>query len=159
MNPLVGQFVAFAATTARAALMARGTSTKLLATLPDNYSSNWLTRLDKRTKIVRAVLERIGALESDAGGKASRQPCQTIIEPAVRPQYEPPVWWLANSSMESAQTQRGRLYEILLSRCGARAPASLHVTPISVLKRVPGRTELQPARSCAAGTDNLVSSS
>jgi hypothetical protein len=48
--------------------MARGTSTKLLATLPDNYSSNWLARLDKRTKIARAVLERIGALESDAGG-------------------------------------------------------------------------------------------
>ena len=48
--------------------MARGTSTKLLATLPDNYSSDWLARLDKRTKIARAVLERIGALESDAGG-------------------------------------------------------------------------------------------
>jgi hypothetical protein len=48
--------------------MARGTSTKLLATLPDSYSANWLHRLDKRTKIARAVLARIGELESDAGG-------------------------------------------------------------------------------------------
>jgi hypothetical protein len=51
--------------------MARGTSTKLMATLPDKYSSNWLTRLDKRTRIARAVLDRIGALESDAGGEAA----------------------------------------------------------------------------------------
>jgi hypothetical protein len=48
--------------------MARGKSTKLLATLPDSYSSNWLSRLDKRTKIARAVLARIADLESDAGG-------------------------------------------------------------------------------------------
>jgi hypothetical protein len=48
--------------------MSRGTSTKLLATLPDNYSANWLQRLDKRTKIARAVLSRISELESDAGG-------------------------------------------------------------------------------------------
>lgn len=48
--------------------MARGTSTKLLATLPDNYSADWLQRLDKRTKIARAVLGRIADLESDAGG-------------------------------------------------------------------------------------------
>ena len=48
--------------------MARGTSTKLLATLPDSYSADWLQRLDKRTKIARAVLSRIGELESDAGG-------------------------------------------------------------------------------------------
>ncbi len=50
------------------ALMARGTSSKLLATLPDSYSANWLQRLDKRTKIARAVLSRIAELESDAGG-------------------------------------------------------------------------------------------
>jgi hypothetical protein len=48
--------------------MARGRSTKLLCTLPEKYSSDWMKRLDKRTKIARAVLERIGALESDAGG-------------------------------------------------------------------------------------------
>jgi hypothetical protein len=51
--------------------MARGKSTKLLATLPDSYSTNWLARLDKRTKVARAVLDRIGALESDAGGAES----------------------------------------------------------------------------------------
>ena len=48
--------------------MARGRSTKLLCTLPDSYSSNWLDRLDKRTKVARAVLDRIACLESDAGG-------------------------------------------------------------------------------------------
>jgi len=51
--------------------MARGKSTKLLATLPESYSSDWLTRLDKRTKIARAVLARIEELESDAGGADS----------------------------------------------------------------------------------------
>jgi hypothetical protein len=52
-------------------LMARGTSTKLLATLPDSYSADWLQRLDKRTKVARAVLARIAELESDAGGVES----------------------------------------------------------------------------------------
>jgi hypothetical protein len=51
--------------------MARGKSTKLLATLPDSYGADWLTKLDKRTKIARAVLARIGELESDAGGAES----------------------------------------------------------------------------------------
>lgn len=51
--------------------MARGKSTKLLATLPDSYSADWLARLDKRTKVARAVLARIGELESDAGGAES----------------------------------------------------------------------------------------
>jgi hypothetical protein len=51
--------------------MARGKSEKLLATLPDSYSANWLQRLDKRTKIARAVLLRIADLESDAGGADS----------------------------------------------------------------------------------------
>jgi hypothetical protein len=53
------------------ALVARGASTKLLAALPDSYSANWLQRLDKRTKIARAVLSRIAELESDAGGADS----------------------------------------------------------------------------------------
>ena len=48
--------------------MARGKSTKLLATLPETYSSDWLARLDKRTKVARAVLARVTELESDAGG-------------------------------------------------------------------------------------------
>lgn len=51
--------------------MARGRSTKLLATLPDSYEANWLDRLDKRTKVARAVLARIAELESDAGGADS----------------------------------------------------------------------------------------
>lgn len=51
--------------------MARGTSTKLLCTLPDGYSSKWVDRLDKRTKVARAVLDRIECLESDAGGADS----------------------------------------------------------------------------------------
>ena|SRR5258708_9895973 len=48
--------------------MARGVSTKLLATLPDGYSSNWMNRIDKRTKTAKAVLNRIAELEADAGG-------------------------------------------------------------------------------------------
>lgn len=48
--------------------MARGASTKLMATLPDNYSADWLAKLDKRTKVAKAVLARIDALETDAGG-------------------------------------------------------------------------------------------
>ena len=51
--------------------MARGKSTKLLGTLPDSYAADWLDRLDKRTKIARAVLARIGELGSDAGGAES----------------------------------------------------------------------------------------
>jgi len=51
--------------------MARGKSTKLLATLPDNYSADWVDRLDKRTMVARAVLARIAELESDAGGAES----------------------------------------------------------------------------------------
>lgn len=48
--------------------MARGKSEKLLATLPDNYRADWLTRLDKRTRVAKAVMARIVELESDAGG-------------------------------------------------------------------------------------------
>jgi hypothetical protein len=55
----------------RDALMARGKSTKLMATLPDNYAANWLDKLDKRTRVARAVLQRIADLESDAGGPDS----------------------------------------------------------------------------------------
>lgn len=51
--------------------MARGLSTKLLVTLPDGYSTNWLKRIDKRTKVARAILNRIADLESDAGGTES----------------------------------------------------------------------------------------
>jgi hypothetical protein len=50
------------------ALMARGVSTKLLTQLPEEYSADWLERIDKRTKIWRAILPRIQRLEEDAGG-------------------------------------------------------------------------------------------
>jgi hypothetical protein len=48
--------------------MARGVSTKLLTQLPAQYSADWLERIDKRTKIWRALLPRIRRLEEDAGG-------------------------------------------------------------------------------------------
>ena len=51
--------------------MARGVSTRLMATLPDTYRAGWLDKLDKRTKVARAILQRIAALTSDAGGADS----------------------------------------------------------------------------------------
>ena len=54
-----------------ASLMARGVSTKLLTTLPAEYSPQWLKRIDRRTKIWRAILPRIQRLEEDAGGADS----------------------------------------------------------------------------------------
>jgi len=50
------------------ALMARGVSTRLKATLPNTYRAGWLDKLDKRTKVARAIMQRISALTSDAGG-------------------------------------------------------------------------------------------
>ena len=51
--------------------MARGVSTRLKATLPDTYRAGWLDKLDKRTKVARAIIQRIAALTSDAGGADS----------------------------------------------------------------------------------------
>jgi hypothetical protein len=48
--------------------MARGVSTKLLTQLPESYSRDWLERIDRRTKIWRAIMPRIQRLEEDAGG-------------------------------------------------------------------------------------------
>jgi hypothetical protein len=48
--------------------VARGVSTKLTTTLPEAYSADWLERIDKRTKLWRALLPRIRQLEEDAGG-------------------------------------------------------------------------------------------
>jgi hypothetical protein len=48
--------------------MGRRTNQKLLTTLPDDYSTEWLERLDKRTKISRAIGARVRELEADAGG-------------------------------------------------------------------------------------------
>ena len=48
--------------------MARGVSKFLSATLPKRYSRQWLERMDKRTRLWRAITDRITELESDAGG-------------------------------------------------------------------------------------------
>ena len=48
--------------------MARGVSSKLTATLPEQYSSDWLEHMDRRTKVWRAISDRIARLELDAGG-------------------------------------------------------------------------------------------
>jgi hypothetical protein len=48
--------------------MARGKSRRLLTVLPDHYRADFLKRLDKRSKVARAIMTRIHALESDAGG-------------------------------------------------------------------------------------------
>jgi len=48
--------------------MARGVSTKLTATLPAQYSRQWLERIDKRTKVWRALSSRIRLLEEESGG-------------------------------------------------------------------------------------------
>ena len=59
--------------------MARAKSTKLLAGMPDRYSDNWLSRLDRRTKVARAIMRRIGNLESDAGGAESLSHAKTSL--------------------------------------------------------------------------------
>lgn len=64
--------------------MARGVSTKLMAKLPEQYSGKWLERMDRRTKIWRAISERIAQLESDAGGaEALSHAKRSIIKRAV----------------------------------------------------------------------------
>lgn len=51
--------------------MSRGSSERLLATIPDRYSPDFAERLDGRTSIARAIRERIEAIESDCGGADS----------------------------------------------------------------------------------------
>ncbi len=43
-------------------------SPKPLATIPDRYSPDFAERLDKRTSIAKAIIERIGTIETDMGG-------------------------------------------------------------------------------------------
>jgi hypothetical protein len=50
------------------ALMARDSSTKVMATIPDKYSPDFADRLDKRTSIAKAICGRIEAIETDMGG-------------------------------------------------------------------------------------------
>ena len=51
--------------------MSRGKSKRLLTTLPDHYRADFVKRLDKRSKVARAIMARIATLESDAGGAES----------------------------------------------------------------------------------------
>ncbi len=59
--------------------MSRGVSPKLTATLPDTYRAGWLDKLDKRTKISRAIMQRIAALTSDAGGADTLSHAKTSL--------------------------------------------------------------------------------
>ena len=59
--------------------MARGVSTKLKASLPDTYRVGWLDKLDKRTKVARAIMQRIDSLTSDAGGADSLSHAKTSL--------------------------------------------------------------------------------
>ena len=48
--------------------MARESSSKIMATIPDKYSPDFAERLDGRTSIAKAILGRIEAIETDLGG-------------------------------------------------------------------------------------------
>jgi hypothetical protein len=48
--------------------MARGKSVKLLASIPERYTPDFMDRLDKRTVLGRAVLDRYAGVISDLGG-------------------------------------------------------------------------------------------
>jgi hypothetical protein len=48
--------------------MTRGTSKRLLATIPDKYAPDFTERLDRRTSIAKAIRGRIEAIETDLGG-------------------------------------------------------------------------------------------
>ncbi len=48
--------------------MTRGTSKRLLATIPDKYTPDFAERLDRRTSIAKAIRGRIEAIETDLGG-------------------------------------------------------------------------------------------
>jgi hypothetical protein len=53
------------------ALMARGKSVRLLASIPPRYTPDFMDRLDKRTVLGRAVVDRYEAVLSDLGGEAN----------------------------------------------------------------------------------------
>lgn len=59
--------------------MSRGTSVKLKATLPDTYRADWLDKLDKRTRVAKAIMQRIAALTSDAGGADTLSHAKTSL--------------------------------------------------------------------------------
>lgn len=64
--------------------MARGVSTKLKAGLPAGYRAGWLEKLDRRTRVARAIMDRIAVLASDAGGAETLSHAQqSLIKRAV----------------------------------------------------------------------------
>jgi hypothetical protein len=48
--------------------MARGKSVRLLASIPEKYTPDFMARLDKRTVLGRAVVDRYEAILADLGG-------------------------------------------------------------------------------------------
>lgn len=48
--------------------MARGKSVRLLAAIPERYSPDFMDRLDKRTVLGKAVVDRYEAVIADLGG-------------------------------------------------------------------------------------------
>jgi hypothetical protein len=48
--------------------MARGKSVRLLASIPEKYTPDFMERLDKRTVLGKAIVERYSAIVADLGG-------------------------------------------------------------------------------------------
>lgn len=48
--------------------MSRGNSVRLLASIPEKYTPDFMDRLDKRTVLGRAVVDRYEAIIADLGG-------------------------------------------------------------------------------------------
>jgi|HubBroStandDraft_1064217.scaffolds.fasta_scaffold56549_2 hypothetical protein len=49
--------------------MARGKSVRLLASIPERYAPDFMERLDKRTVLGRAVVDRFESIVADLGGE------------------------------------------------------------------------------------------
>ena len=51
--------------------MARGKSVRLLAAIPEKYTPDFMERLDKRTVLGKAIVERYETVTADLGGAES----------------------------------------------------------------------------------------
>lgn len=51
--------------------MARGKSVRLLASIPERYAPDFMARLDRRTVLGKAVVDRYSAILADLGGEES----------------------------------------------------------------------------------------
>jgi len=51
------------------ALMSRGKSVRLLAAIPESYTPDFMQRLDKRTVLGKAIVDRYEAVLGDLGGE------------------------------------------------------------------------------------------